>query len=104
VLMTMLRDNPIPVPGDPDRVLKVVQSEKSTIDTERAWPIVTERLGSGGRQGVVKISKTAYFEAIMDALPRGEKGKGKKEAEEELRAAGALTISTTESVRKVRRT
>lgn len=85
------------------RELAMVETEKKTVFTENAWPILAARFGEEKIQSLAKLSKADVETLAKETAERGQKGAAVVELLDELEAAGALekSVSRAPRIRKV---
>ncbi|MFH0982810.1 MAG: DUF2800 domain-containing protein [Planctomycetota bacterium] len=88
-----------PIPTGDGRELALVEQVREVIDPLAAWDTLLDAIGAEELAGACQISKTAVLSAVSDKASRGQKGKAKDALMGDLRAKGAVKMSTIEQLR-----
>jgi len=87
------------VPTGDGREVRLVQSERDTLDSEKTLRLLAGRMDLGDMAACCRVSKTAVLSWAGAGAARGGKGAAKAALLAELEAAGAVVKSETESVK-----
>lgn len=84
------------------RVLKIIESNRDKLDPVKSWPVVCEVLTEAEIAPAITLSKTKILDAVGAKVEKG-KGKAKEAMMEQLKAAGAVSVTTSESLKIVKK-
>ena len=91
-----------PLPSSEGKVLKIITSQSDKIDTMLGWNVFESYLTKAEIGSALTVGKTKLLDAIGKTANKGMIGKLKKQAMEELRAAGVVSTTESKSLREVR--
>jgi hypothetical protein len=84
--------------------IRMTEGERTSIDAEKAWPIIVEAVGDKKLKDVVGVKKGALDKIVRDSASEGVTKKDRLEAfYATLRGAGAVTTTTTRTMREGKR-
>lgn len=98
-LRNELAHGPLALPDGKE--ISLASYEKATIDAVKAWPVLTKDCGFSrdDMAEVTHISKTAVEKIVNDRAPRGHKAKAKRLVIDNLKDAGAITMSGYQKIK-----
>lgn len=89
-----------PLEDGAGRILDMGEVRRTTIDPQKAWPILTaEDFSEDELAGCITMSSTAILEVAAGKADKGLKAKAKRELKERLRKAGAVMETVHDSIR-----
>ncbi len=90
-----------PVPAGDGKVLRIVPQHRQSLDTLRAWSILSQTIGQENlaEACVIKLSRCKEF--VRNAAPKGSKGQAATELLAELVNAGAVSTTIIKQLREV---
>jgi hypothetical protein len=92
-----------PISMGPDYELRASPVMLTEIEPLRAWPVLSAQFSEAELATAIKIRKGDIEGLAADHAGRGQKGAAKKQIIEDLRAAGAVTETTSYRVAKARK-
>ncbi|MEE8607866.1 MAG: PD-(D/E)XK nuclease family protein [Nitrospiraceae bacterium] len=90
-----------PIPAGDGKVLRIVPQHRQSLDTLRAWGILSATIGEAAlaEACVIKLSRCKQF--VRDAAPTGSKGQAATELLADLVNAGAVSETIVKQLREV---
>lgn len=89
------------VPAGDGKVLRILETRRQSLDTLKAWSILSETIGQEALAEACSISLSKCKQFVRDAAYKGSKGQVAQQLVDELERADAISTKTIKQLREV---